>query len=208
MKKLSRREKEKQAHKQDIIAAAEKLFYTYGLDGVSMDRIAREAEFTKRTVYQYFSSKEDLYFAVALKGFKTLFGYCREAIAGGKNGFEKIQLAFMAYFGFYKDFPESFRLMNRIGQAKKKRSPAYQEFLEFDDAMFKELAAVLKQGKRDGSIRSDINPEITAYAIAFITTGFFHELSETGVAFTEHFNLDQEEFSRLALDLLSGALRA
>jgi hypothetical protein len=118
-----------------------------------------------------------------------------------------MRLAFMAYFRFYRDFPESFRIMNLMGQAKKKQTPVYKEFLRFDDYMFQEFASVVEQGKADGSLRGDLDPRKTAYAVAFILTGFFHELSETGTTFTGHFRLDQEEFSLFVLDLLSDALR-
>lgn len=207
MEKLSRRAKEKRARETEIIAAAQKLFYKHGFANVSMDQIAGAAEFTKRTLYQYFTSKEDLYLAVALRVFNTLYEYCREAIEKGKNGFEKMRLAFMAYFRFYKDFPEAFRLMNYVGQAKKKDSPKLREWLRLDDRMFTELAAVFEQGKRDGSMRSDLDATKTAYTVAFVLTGFFHELSETGQTFTEHFHLNREEFSMFVLDLLSQALR-
>lgn len=47
--------------KEQIIEAARKLFNKYGFKKVSMDEIAREAGVTKRTVYMYFSSKEELF---------------------------------------------------------------------------------------------------------------------------------------------------
>ena len=43
-----------------IITAAKKLFTKYGFKKVSMDEIASEAGVTKKTVYTYFSSKEEL----------------------------------------------------------------------------------------------------------------------------------------------------
>lgn len=43
-----------------IIEAARKLFNKYGFKKVTMDEIARESGVTKKTVYTYFSSKEDL----------------------------------------------------------------------------------------------------------------------------------------------------
>ena len=47
--------------KEQIIEAARKLFNKFGFKKVSMDEIAREAGVTKRTVYMYFSSKEELF---------------------------------------------------------------------------------------------------------------------------------------------------
>ncbi|MBR3673691.1 MAG: TetR/AcrR family transcriptional regulator [Clostridia bacterium] len=46
---------------KQIIEAARMLFNKYGFKKVTMDEIAREANVTKRTVYSYFSSKEELF---------------------------------------------------------------------------------------------------------------------------------------------------
>ena len=43
-----------------IIDAARKLFYKFGFKRVSMDEIASNANVTKKTVYSYFASKEEL----------------------------------------------------------------------------------------------------------------------------------------------------
>lgn len=45
---------------EQIINAARELFRTYGFKKVSMDEIAKKAGVTKRTVYKYFSSKQEL----------------------------------------------------------------------------------------------------------------------------------------------------
>ena len=45
---------------EQIINAARELFKNYGFKKVSMDEIARKAGVTKKTVYKYFSSKQEL----------------------------------------------------------------------------------------------------------------------------------------------------
>lgn len=45
---------------KQIIEAARKLFYKYGFKRVSVDEIAKEAKITKRTLYKYFKSKEEI----------------------------------------------------------------------------------------------------------------------------------------------------
>ena len=45
---------------EQIIETARNLFHKFGFKKVSMDEIAKEAGVTKRTIYMYFSSKEDL----------------------------------------------------------------------------------------------------------------------------------------------------
>lgn len=60
MTRAERRERTR----EDLIAAAERLFTERGFHATSVDEIALEAGFTKGAVYSNFDSKEDLFFAV------------------------------------------------------------------------------------------------------------------------------------------------
>jgi len=59
---ISRREREKLAHRQEILDAATRVFAEKGFFSATLDEVAQEAEFSKGTVYLYFSSKDDLLF--------------------------------------------------------------------------------------------------------------------------------------------------
>ncbi len=50
----------------DIIAAAREEFLAHGFHDTSMDRVAARADVSKRTVYNHFESKEDLFSAIAV----------------------------------------------------------------------------------------------------------------------------------------------
>ncbi|HEX3048360.1 MAG TPA: TetR/AcrR family transcriptional regulator [Bacillota bacterium] len=204
----SRREKERQAREAEIVAAAERIFYQKGFDGASMDEVAQAAQFTKRTIYQYFPSKEELYLAVALKGFQQLMSYFETAIAKGATGFEKIHLSGLAYYQFYKDHPDTFRLMNHCKYLKTgAESPKHQSMHDLDSRMFQMFAAAIETGKQDESIRSDLDPMKGAYFVVSVSIGFLQLLSETGQIFVEHYGVDREEFIRFSLDLLCDAIR-
>jgi AcrR family transcriptional regulator len=60
-KQLSRRERERLQHKREIMDAALRLFSEKGYHNVSMEEIAKEAEFSVGTLYNFFKSKEELY---------------------------------------------------------------------------------------------------------------------------------------------------
>ena len=193
-----------------MIAAAEKLFTQYGFEQVTMDAVAKEAEFTKRTLYQYFPSKEDLFFAVVLRGFQQMSAYTEAASERETSGFGKLRMVARAYYQFYKDYPGTFRLMAYVGYVKSKggtRSPKREEWMKFDDNIFHGFAKLIESGKADGSIRTDLDAAQTAYALAFLMTGFLNMLSVSGTTFTAHFALDQEAFSMSTLDLLLESVR-
>ena len=50
----------KKVKREQVIEAARKLFHQFGFKKVSMEEIAKEAGVTKKTIYMYFASKEEL----------------------------------------------------------------------------------------------------------------------------------------------------
>ncbi|MBT8386898.1 MAG: TetR/AcrR family transcriptional regulator [Ignavibacteria bacterium] len=58
---LTRKERERLIRKQEIIDASVKLFAGKGFNNTTLDDIAALSEFGKGTIYNYFSSKEEIY---------------------------------------------------------------------------------------------------------------------------------------------------
>ncbi|MBL7189349.1 MAG: TetR/AcrR family transcriptional regulator [Phycisphaerae bacterium] len=61
---LSRKERERLRHKEEILAVALKLFSEKGFHNVSMQEIAEESEFAVGTLYKFFEGKESLFAAL------------------------------------------------------------------------------------------------------------------------------------------------
>ena len=192
MSSETRRERERMVREGEIIDAAEKVFGQKGFDDASMDEIALEAQFTKRTLYLYFENKEELFFAAALKGFKKLFEYLEKASEGAQTGYARLVQGSNGYYRFYKEHPETMRLIGEIGQVKKRASAESQllkELMQTDNEMFQWAAKTIAEGKSDGSIRDDLDALKTTFSIIFMMTGFFNQLSQTGETFMQHFAL-------------------
>jgi len=60
-RKLSRKEREQEAHRREILDAAERVFIRKGYHGATVEEIAQEAEFAVGTLYNFFKNKEELY---------------------------------------------------------------------------------------------------------------------------------------------------
>jgi TetR/AcrR family transcriptional regulator len=207
--KLSRRERERQKRKEEMIEAAERIFFTKGYDAASMDEIAKAAQFTKRTIYQYFSSKEDLYFAVACKWFRRLLAGFEEALAKGENGYEKFRLSGLAYYQFFTDFPAAFRVLNycNVIKTNKDTSAYFQQLMQLNNMMFEKFVGAIEEGKRDGSIRADLDPKLGAYAGVYLSIGFLNIVSEKMEKIKEYHHVEMEDIIRYGLDLISSAFR-
>ena len=58
---MNRKERERLFKKQEILDATIKIFAKKGFKATTLDEIAEKSEFGKGTIYNYFSSKEEIY---------------------------------------------------------------------------------------------------------------------------------------------------
>jgi len=69
--------------RERLLAAASRLFYREGINGVGVDRILEEAGVTRATMYRHFAGKEALVAAYLESEDATLRGYVADAEADG-----------------------------------------------------------------------------------------------------------------------------
>ena len=67
--------------KQDILGAAAHLLASHGYHGMSMRELARDTGMSLANLYNYFTSKEDLVFALQTRAFETLIASADQALA-------------------------------------------------------------------------------------------------------------------------------
>lgn len=63
---MTRREREREGHRQEILKVAEEVFSAYGFEGTTIEMVARQAEFSVGSIYNFFKGKEDLFRQVFL----------------------------------------------------------------------------------------------------------------------------------------------
>jgi AcrR family transcriptional regulator len=197
-----RRETEKELYKNQMIDAAERVFYQNGFENSSMNEIAKESNFTKRTLYKYFASKDDLLFAVLNKGFLQFLTFMKAEISRAERGFDQFHAAIFAYYQFYKNYPETLQLLRYISQSQAEASDSAQRFVDLKKDIMLEVIRTIETGQRDGSIRADLDARQTTYSITFVLMGFLNELSVSGTTFSEHFALNENDFVMNTFDLL------
>jgi AcrR family transcriptional regulator len=200
---------EKNTRADEIIAVAERIFTQKGFERASMDEIAAEAGLTKRTVYKYFFSKEELYFGVVLKGLRLLMQHFQAATERGGSGLEKLRRVGAAYLQFYKVNPDVFRLINysQFVANPGAKSGYYPEIARLGAGMFQRFNAFVLEGKADGSIRPDLSESKGVFALFFFVTGFFFRLSEAGPSYSAVYGIDPDDLAGYAIGLLMDAVK-
>lgn len=107
-----RREREKEARKQQILAAARKLLLEKGLQSTSINQIARTAELGVGTIYFYYQSKEEIFYSLQEEGLSILY---RQIEAIGKTPIPpdgKLRETGMAYLRFSSEQKDYFDVIN------------------------------------------------------------------------------------------------
>lgn len=209
-KGLSKRSANKIRNNDLIIVVAERLFLQNDFENTTMDDVSKEAGLTKRTIYKYFISKEDLFFAVVLRGVEQINSKCEEALMNGKNALEKIRLTNRAIYQFYIESQGMFRLMNYQPQNKLncEASPSYREMRSRKDEMIKHYMEIVDEGKTDGSINTKLDTKMAVYFAFCSSFGLLKMIYAMEKSFFWlRDGVDENEFLRFSMDLFADALK-
>ena len=114
MSLIARKELEKEQRRMDILNAAEKLFFSKGYDNVSLNEIAKEVKLGRSTLYLYFENKEELFFAIVLRGAQILHGIILNKSKKAKNSYEKLSAFRDSYYEFSKEYPDYLKAYNYL----------------------------------------------------------------------------------------------
>jgi TetR/AcrR family transcriptional regulator len=85
-----RKEREKQRRREDILDAAEKIFFTKGYEISTMDDVAEMAELSKGTLYLYFKSKEEIHWEITQRHMGKVLDNMESAMDPAKNAIENL----------------------------------------------------------------------------------------------------------------------
>ena len=173
----NRKERERQRHREEVLEAAEIVFAEKGFHRSTMEDVAERAEFSIGTLYNYFSSKEELYQSLMEMRIQQFNVEANAALdeAGGPE--ELIRAYIQAKIGLsskYESFAKLYtreRMGDRFSNAelwREKMGPVFEQILE-------RLAEAFQQGVEAGRFRSDLDPMDMAIALDGMTDEFMFE---------------------------------
>lgn len=105
-----RQSRERETVRRKILNAARTLFLNDGYANVSMRKIAEQIEYSPGAIYSYFTSKEDIFFALAEEGLQIVRSHC-SAASDAHTPLERVREAFWRFYTFSKEQPEYFSLI-------------------------------------------------------------------------------------------------
>jgi AcrR family transcriptional regulator len=174
--KISRKEREYLAHREEILSSAEKVFAAKGFFPTTMSDIAREAEFGTGTLYKYFKSKEELYFTLIDEKVGEINRLVKAELSQKTSAIERIKKVLGLQFEFIERNQDFFRIYisersrfewtvkDDLGKGIHEKMIAYIHI----------LAEVVSQGIKEKEFKP-MDPIDLAHALVGIVNSFVFE---------------------------------
>lgn len=162
-----RNQKLTEVKKNEIIDGMEKALQSRSYDRLTIDDVAKEAEYSKKTVYSYFKSKDEIYLELLIRKFNLLYDTLQSAVAGsGERGVAKLLTLGRAYYGFAKEYPGYMQALIDF-EGKKFTENAETNgmmgrFNEETGKSFLLLEEAIREGMQDNTIRSETDAKSLA----------------------------------------------
>ena len=164
---VERKLREKEQRIQEILNAARILFINKGYSNTTMLDIAQESELSRRTIYLYFKSKEEISYHVMNDAYALLLHRLQISVEGiDKNAYSRMKRLCDAYLDFYRnDFDQLvFTLLfdYRVKPEDTTDGEA-RECLKTIHSITRLIVGIMKDGQEDGSLIRVDNPLKTAF---------------------------------------------
>lgn len=178
--------------KERILVKTDELFMRYGIRSVSMDDIAGQLGISKKTIYQYFSDKDELVEAVVETDVQEMQHDC---LGSRKDAKDAIHEIFIMMERVLRQFQDMNPMV--IYDLEKFHFKAYQRFSEHKNKfLFKIIKENIEWGIKDELYRPEVNVDVMAkFRIESIMIAFNqsvypsskYNLAEVTLEIIEHF---------------------
>lgn len=209
MGQIERKRQEQEIKRKDILDAAEQVFFLKGYESTSMDELAKAAEFSKRTIYLYFSSKEQIYFEIMIRGYRLLIEMLKNDLrqASPQNALDELHCIFFTFFRFSENLPMYFKAIMEYETKDSASQTGVEDHSKKECYLLGEqllgyLSHALQRGVEEGSLSSEVSNKKTALILWACTIGIFTTKGKKSDYLKNYHQIDSKDFVTEAFHML------
>ena len=195
------RENKKEAvaalHRERIMKAAEKLFSEKGYGQTTIDDISKASEYSRRTIYAYYESKDDILHHIIEKGLQTLKSDIEYAVNSNDDFVAGYRVICMAMCQYKKEYPHSTEHVNSANSGSfdmENASVTLKHILCLGTEINEILAEFIEKGKRKGVVCKNIVPMLAVYVLWSSINALLTLADTKGKFICEQFAISEDEF--------------
>src|ERR1700736_5300063 len=201
----------RERQRRRILAAAEKLFDERGIDRTTMAEVISASEVRASTIYQYFSNKDEIVWAILSDVLEEAAARAKEMIEGATTGLTKITALFQYMADELSKNQARIRFMAQFDAMYARDWPA-EHLLTLEgqiyDQGFEVFRALICEGVADGSLRSDLDPDLTLHAVINAVIGAQRRLASLGEKVEMEYGQPIDRLFRETIRIIVFGLRA
>jgi AcrR family transcriptional regulator len=201
----------RERQRRRILDAASSLFNQRGIDRVPMAEITAASGVQPSTIYQYFSKKEDIVWALLGDLMQETSSRAKQITAGAPNALARITalLEFLADELVHN--PLKVRFMAQFDAMYAHDWPAARLITlesQINPEGFQVFADLIRDGIADGSLRRDLDPHLTLHAVLNAVIGAQRRLASLGNKIEKEYGQPIDRLFRETIRVILLGLRA
>ncbi len=205
---MSRKKIEYEARQQFIVEAARRIYSEKGVENANMDDIAKASEYTRRTLYSYFTSRDEISLMVLIEDLNKRWAKQKKEIAFVVTGLEKITIWGESLYDFTLRYPHSIRLQlywDLKGIDKNRISTGtFDSFEKINNDLAEGLREIFSLGVQDGSLRPDLQIDICISQYLYSIRSIINRAISETYSFAQ---FDANKYFKHYLDLFRRGIR-
>lgn len=146
-----KREIKRERKKEKILDAAAELFSNKNYHEVMMDDVAKLISVAKGTVYNYFASKEELYFTIMKTRMESLLTLLKQKIETEKSSIDSLRAFVVHLYMFMTKHRKFFLIYQR--ESLNKQNSFCEELLSLERQMKLIITQIVSVGEKEGVFR-------------------------------------------------------
>ena len=205
---MSRKTAEREVRKQVILDGARRLFDQKGIENTNMEDIAAEVDYTRRTLYAYFKSRDEISLSLFIEDQTARWAEQKEKLAGVKTGLDKIIVWGEALYSFTRRHPHSIRLQLYWDLKGIDRThisdDVFVSFESLNDDLAEGLREIFNLGVKDASLRPDLKVDLTISQFLYSLRSVINRAISPAYSFAY---FDPDDYVRHYLELFARGIK-
>lgn len=184
-------------HRDSIMDAAERLFLEKGIEKTTMDDIAREADYSKATIYVYFKNKDEVYNRIVYRSIKLLLERIMKALSDSKDLLGRYCGICNELARYSEEYPLYFEsVTGRINvDIELKETPqVFRDIYETGEEIVGEIEDFILEAISKGAIRADIQIKQVSFLFWAGITGIIRMAGQKEAYIRKTMGISKDEF--------------
>lgn len=210
MQKTSKRQRLAALHREIILESARDLFLQRGYDAVSLDDLCQASSYSRRTIYKYFQSKEDIYLHLIYQGLAALDKALITALHSTPYFLARYRAVCAAMRAYHDQHPHSFQAVNQYAPESNNPAdllPVVRDIFSLGETINQRLTDYIKEGIEQGIVLDTVQPRQSAYVIWAGISSLLEMTKQKSPHLEAQFGMPADDFLQYGFDqIIDGIL--